>query len=255
MKNKQTGCSIPTRGCAKVINILFPAVADRKSWKTWRVWTCLTVKWQTWTTTERVCSSCCPSSPTWTVTTWRTGKRPTRTERSTETESTTMRTKVRSRASYWKSLHLRVHGGKPCLCCRRRGGGGWGRRRGGLWWGRGRWGRRRGGGRRRGRWWGQRRRRGNNCSGWTFWLKIESFLIYACALKEEDFGQDGEVDEEDEDEDEDDDGMYPSRIRPYKRLFTTKNKSEKIFKSLYSVNVDNCCMVNDLQLSRAVTNN
>lgn len=26
--------------------------------------------------------------------------------------------------------------------------------------------------------------------------------------KEEDFGQDGEVDEEDEDEDEDDDGMY-----------------------------------------------
>lgn len=34
------------------------------------------------------------------------------------------------------------------------------------------------------------------------------FLITVLFTKEEDFGQDGEVDEEDEDEDEDDDGMH-----------------------------------------------
>lgn len=34
------------------------------------------------------------------------------------------------------------------------------------------------------------------------------FLIPVSFIKEEDFGQDGEVDEEDEDEDEDDDGMH-----------------------------------------------
>lgn len=30
---------------------------------------------------------------------------------------------------------------------------------------------------------------------------------------------------------------------------------DKIFKSQYSVNVDSCCMVTDLQLSKPVTNN
>lgn len=38
-------------------------------------------------------------------------------------------------------------------------------------------------------------------------LKWNSFWFNVCVLKEEEFGQDGEVDEEDEDEDEDDEGM------------------------------------------------
>lgn len=33
-------------------------------------------------------------------------------------------------------------------------------------------------------------------------------------LKEEEFGQDGEVDEEDDDDDDEDDGMYQSTTRP-----------------------------------------
>lgn len=70
---------------------------NRKSWVTSRVWTCLTVKWQTWTTTERVCSSCCPSLPTWMAMTLRTGKRLTPREKSTERASMMMKTKVRRR--------------------------------------------------------------------------------------------------------------------------------------------------------------
>lgn len=38
-----------------------------------------------------------------------------------------------------------------------------------------------------------------------------------CVLKEEEFGQDGEVDEEDEDEDEDDEGMC---LLPVSRIKT-----------------------------------
>lgn len=38
------------------------------------------------------------------------------------------------------------------------------------------------------------------------------FNLYV--LKEEEFGQDGEVDEDDDDDDDEDDGMYPSKTRP-----------------------------------------
>lgn len=42
-----------------------------------------------------------------------------------------------------------------------------------------------------------------------------------CVLKEEEFGQDGEVDEDDDDDDDEDDGMYPSKTRPRDGLCQT----------------------------------
>lgn len=61
------------------------------------------------------------------------------------------------------------------------------------------------------------------------------FWSNPCVLKEEEFGQDGEVDEEDEDEDEDDDGMYSSKMRPRPKTMHT------ILESYYFIG-ERCCL-------------